>query len=554
MLALMLLLGTCARGDLTNYHIVFSDGPGSLKTFPSGETNDIGAAFLPGPWGGGTVPTNVVVTNPSPAIQAIETGQSEYIRMAQSNDQSLLDTRIVDVYLTQTNTGTKTAWWNMIGTDTNTTQVLDSGPSAAYHASNMPSVATGPTLFVTNSQNYYLIDGTGTYFWVNDAAALTPTAMTITAWVNLHAYRTGVIQTIAAKFGNAGAYEYTFCVYPADDSVVANRNRLTLGLLTLNASKYHYRFSSQMLPTQEIVFVAFTWAGNGTNTILYTNGMACSMTASGAGGFTVLSDGAAPLTIGKSSNSSPQPWDGLISDVRYFNVALTASQIANIYTQGVHSSVGSLTNIWTDPLIKRTAAGIDGAGAKPTCQVGSSNDSSIVFPAPVNFSGLRGSGLAAGVVSNDSCNVGQMQAYGNNFVSNVLSGCKVYPANGQSFTNDVYTKVRFNSEVYDYGGEWDTTNFRFAAAKSGRYIMFWRLFMVGFSAHGLEINPCVYTNGSLAINGTQASISGTNIIDCAGEVYLNSGEYLEAWVRQRDSATRTNITSVGCFLTVSPVK
>jgi hypothetical protein len=237
-----------------------------------------------------------------------------------------------------TNVGSPLARWKMTGTDTNATQVLDSGPAATYHASNMPNVATGPSLFTTNSQTYYLCDGTGTYFWVNDAAALTPTALTITAWVSLHAYRAGVIQTIVAKLGNSGRYEYTFCVYPSDDSVVANRNRLTLGVLTLTASKYHYCFSGQMLPTQEILFVACTWSGNGTNAFLYTNGMACAMTALGAGGFSVLSDGSAPLTIGKSSNSSAQPWDGLISDVRLYNTALSATQITNLYANGVHAT------------------------------------------------------------------------------------------------------------------------------------------------------------------------------------------------------------------------
>jgi hypothetical protein len=124
----------------------------------------------------------------------------------------------------------------------------------------------------------------------------------------------------------------------------------------------------------------------------------------------------------------------------------------------------------------------------------------------------------------------------------------MYPAfeayvNGdKTFSDNTFTKVQFDAEVFDTDGCYDTTNYRFTPNKAGKYFVYSTLVGESSSARRIEyMNYRIYKNGSVAANVTpvysadniswQSTGVINKIIDMNGTT-----DYLEIYIRIQDRA------------------
>jgi hypothetical protein len=139
---------------------------------------------------------------------------------------------------------------------------------------------------------------------------------------------------------------------------------------------------------------------------------------------------------------------------------------------------------------------------------------------------------------------------GNSIISAEASGgytskASVYLSSAQSIPKTTWTKVEFDTEVYDTDGEFDNvTNYRFTATETGWYSV----------VAVTEINLNIDT-GKSQWNGVKKNGGGTMImamnqvsngticprVQCSGDVYLEADDYIELWVYHNATDAR-NLT------------
>jgi len=107
---------------------------------------------------------------------------------------------------------------------------------------------------------------------------------------------------------------------------------------------------------------------------------------------------------------------------------------------------------------------------------------------------------------------------------------EAYLSSNQTFSDASYTKVNFNTEIYDTNNTYDnSTNYRFTPTVAGKYLVYSTLVM--FAGGSTEARLAIYKNGSIYKqsdadydNGTEATnvISTSTVIDFNG-----SSDYVE---------------------------
>lgn len=121
-----------------------------------------------------------------------------------------------------------------------------------------------------------------------------------------------------------------------------------------------------------------------------------------------------------------------------------------------------------------------------------------------------------------------------NFVSGIggnnTPAFEAYLSSNQTFSDATYTKVNFNTEIYDTNNNYDnSTNYRFTPTTAGKYLVYSTLVMFAGGSTYAGLN--IYKNGSLYKendadydNGTESRnvISTSTVIDFNG-----SSDYVE---------------------------
>jgi len=230
-------------------------------------------------------------------------------------------------------------------------------------------------------------DGVDDYVAVGSSASFVPTTWTISAWVYLNATSPNVYGVFAVS--DATAWSRYFRI---NNSVVeggyytgTGENKATGG--TLTAGRWY--------------FLVYTF--NGTNSYIYTDGVAGSPTAVTGS----VSTTARPTTIGGGWAGVATEWPikGRIDDVRIYNRALSVSEIKQLYNMGGSKLATSQTNTagtlkdglvgyWTfdgkdTPWTSATAATtLDKSGNGNTGTLTNMNQRSSVVP------GIAGQGLS----------------------------------------------------------------------------------------------------------------------------------------------------------------
>jgi chitodextrinase len=171
---------------------------------------------------------------------------------------------------------------------------------------NTGTIANATWTTAGKNGNALSFNGTSARVIIADAASLhLSSAMTLEAWVRPSTTSSGWRDIIYR--GN-------------DDYYLATFNAVPVGGLTLTSSTNSNTFGSSALPANTWTHVAQTF--DGSTVTLYVNGVQVAATAITGS----IQDATNPLEIG-SDHIYGQYFQGLIDDVRVYNVALTASQI-----------------------------------------------------------------------------------------------------------------------------------------------------------------------------------------------------------------------------------
>lgn len=227
--------------------------------------------------------------------------------------------------------GSPVAWWKMTGSDTNATQILDSVDG--YHASNMFSVATGPTLATNGGVVYYEFANSATqHFLADDQQFYSSTTLTLSCWTYLPSYNAGTgTKNIMGK-GTVSDSTMEWVVLFRDASFATYGNKIGFFHQSDDGS---LSCAAYMAPAYSTNWchLAITVIGNtGTNIAFFTNGVQTDIIAS-AGAGTRAAD-AGPFYIGWGQGVANRGWQGGIDDVRIFTNILSPTQIWNIYAAG----------------------------------------------------------------------------------------------------------------------------------------------------------------------------------------------------------------------------
>lgn len=226
--------------------------------------------------------------------------------------------------------GTPLAWWQMTADGTNATQILDFANS--YNASNIPTVALGPTLTTDGTNYYYEFDGLNDRFRVDDPSAFSFTdgsgndkPFSLSMWLNSVDW----IQTdgILSKYGAGTAVEW---------SMIRTASRVYFYVTNPTVTAYRGRHTANDMPTYngDWIHVVGTYDGSETTAgvKIYINGTQADTTDFTAGSYTGMTPSPEPVLIGNRQGISE--WEGFMDDVRIFATNISATVVSNLYTQG----------------------------------------------------------------------------------------------------------------------------------------------------------------------------------------------------------------------------
>jgi hypothetical protein len=129
-----------------------------------------------------------------------------------------------------------------------------------------------------------------------------------------------------------------------------------------------------------------------------------------------------------------------------------------------------------------------------------------------------------------------------NITGHMYPAFEAYRQGDKTFSDNTFTKVEFNTEVFDTDSCYDTTNFRFTPNRAGKYFVYSTLVGESSAARRIEyMNYRIYKNGSVAANVTpvysadniswQSTGVISKIIDMNGTT-----DYLEMYIRLQDFA------------------
>ena len=106
--------------------------------------------------------------------------------------------------------------------------------------------------------------------------------------------------------------------------------------------------------------------------------------------------------------------------------------------------------------------------------------------------------------------------------------------NSANTTNDAYETFVFDSETYDIGGGYNTSNGRYVAPVAGKYYVSSKLLV-----QGLNSNTAYYIDIAIFVNGAQKLRESTDIntypraqtISVSGLVHCDASDYIEVKIR-----------------------
>ena len=132
-------------------------------------------------------------------------------------------------------------------------------------------------------------------------------------------------------------------------------------------------------------------------------------------------------------------------------------------------------------------------------------------------------------------------------VSGNMPAFSAYGTAGQSIANGVWTKIAYNTKLFDTNSNYDnTTNYRFTPTVSGYYQINANVF-TSSSAAGLAFiaiykNGAAYCYGNVVPNSNGGYITINSLVNCNG-----STDYIEIYAYQNSGVSLTFGSSASQF-------
>jgi len=134
-----------------------------------------------------------------------------------------------------------------------------------------------------------------------------------------------------------------------------------------------------------------------------------------------------------------------------------------------------------------------------------------------------------------------------------VSSVNVYMGSNQNITDATWTKLVFDTEVYDIGNEFDSsTNYRFTATVAGKYFISFTIRANLGSAHPWD--NAIYVNGSaVADKRSRPGASVATSITCNTIRDLSASDYVEAFVYHSSSGGpyQVNAGPIQSYMTIT---
>lgn len=113
---------------------------------------------------------------------------------------------------------------------------------------------------------------------------------------------------------------------------------------------------------------------------------------------------------------------------------------------------------------------------------------------------------------------------------------RAYRSSNQIISTSVDTKIQFDNEEFDTGGDFDsTTNYRFTAPSAGKYVISFNLNLTSYT--GNECYARIYKNGTLAGEYLPTEDETDSRIINVTDIYdLASSDYIELFTGGNDSS------------------
>lgn len=129
---------------------------------------------------------------------------------------------------------------------------------------------------------------------------------------------------------------------------------------------------------------------------------------------------------------------------------------------------------------------------------------------------------------------------GINDALNNKTAVKVTRNSTQSINTGVYTKIQFDSNVFDTNSEFDiTTNYRWTCVTPGYYRVSANVHLSAVTGISLKLKK----NGTTdLVVSTPGSSTGDQTVTCSDLINFTTGDYLEAYV-YHSSGSSKNITA-----------
>ena len=165
---------------------------------------------------------------------------------------------------------------------------------------------------------------------------------------------------------------------------------------------------------------------------------------------------------------------------------------------------------------------IDTRSGTSTMQIGSTNTSTINI-------GVSGDtvNIPSGVTIANAGTATGFGTAGTNIFRASMSG------NQSSVSNNTWTKVAFDTDVFDADGVFDTSNNRFIAPAAGKYLLIGKMYVFPNSQNGPNYYTRFYKNGSAATKEVvviglgssdnylaEVAVMNTTILDLAQNDYI----------------------------------
>ena len=77
-----------------------------------------------------------------------------------------------------------------------------------------------------------------------------------------------------------------------------------------------------------------------------------------------------------------------------------------------------------------------------------------------------------------------------------------YKTATQGITEETYTKVTFQTELYDSGGDFDLSNDKFVTGETGKFFLFAQVGFFHASNNGHEFRTAIYKNNSILVSNS----------------------------------------------------